>query len=264
MKKEQFTELVSGHAMDGLSLAALVVDQLTGTSIGTMVGSGIENIAEAAGGSEPARTPNPLFIAQGHDFDGFSELVRQYFVNRKLKKIGGGFLSAVGNVGSLVTQVNTTGIARHARAETKTIAHIARLKQLSSRFSQSEYLTQLCAVLLKMKELKVISRGGQLAADCIPISIASGVIGAASGIGGNIVANRYGSLVLHTSILLHWRAFQESQLSSTFGGSGPATEMVHELFGQTLRRDTPDWSTVDGYIRDPAGWAVIQDKINLI
>ncbi|MET4695809.1 hypothetical protein [Endozoicomonas lisbonensis] len=264
MKKEQFKELVSDYALDGLSLVASIVDELTNTNIGSMISDGVANISEAAGSSEPASTPNPLFISHGHIFDGQSKIVQHYFFNRKLKKIGGGIFSAVGNLGSAATQVNATGIARHARAEAKTIAHITRLKQLSSRFSQSEYLTQLCAVLLKMKTLKAISRGGQLAADCIPMSIASGVVGAASGIGGGIVANKYSSLVLQTSILLHWRAFQELQLSSTFGGSGPATQMVHELFGQTLRRGAPDWSKVDSYVRDPAGWTVIQDKINLI
>lgn len=264
MRKDEFTDLVSDHALDGLSLTALVIDQLTNTNIASMISSSVANIAEAAGDSKPASTPNPLFISQGHSFDGCSETVRHYFFSRSLKKFGGGLVSTIGTIGSIGTQVNATGIARHARAEAKTIAHITRLRQISSRFSQSEYLTQLFTVLLEMKTLKAVSRGGQLIADCIPVAIASSLVGLASGVGGSIVAKKYSSLVLQTSILLHWRAFQELQLISTFGGSGPAIQMVHELFGQTLRRGTPDWSKVDSYIHDPAGWTVIQDKINLI
>ena len=262
----KFKEAVSDHALDALGFAASVVDQLTDTNIASMVSDAIgstSDLAECRG--SPDHNPNPLFIANGHEATGnHSPNVKKYLKKRKWKKFGGSVVSFAGNVGSIATQVNTTGAARHARAEVKTVAHIARLRTISGQFKQSKYLSELCSVLLKMKAIKAGARGGALAADLIPVALASGLVGAGAAIGGAIAVKRQKNLVLQTAVQLHWRAFQELQLTAITGGNGPAMRMVRELFGQTIRRGEVDWSKADSYIKEPSGWMVIQDKLNLI
>ena len=261
-----YKEAVSDQALEALGLAASVVDQLTDTNIATIVKDTIgggKDLADCRGSAE--RNPNPLFLANGHDATGnHSPNVKKYLRHRKWKKFGGSVVSLVGNVGSIATQVNTSGAAKHARAEIKTIAHIARLNAISKQFKQSQYLTELCNVLLKMKMIKAGARGGALAADLIPVALASGLVGASAAVGGAIAVKRQKNLVLQTAIQLHWRAYQEIQLTAITGGNGPAMRMVRELFGQTIRYGEVDWTKADNYIKEPSGWMVIQDKLNLI
>jgi hypothetical protein len=259
-------EAVSDYGLDTLGLAASVVDQLTNTNFASMATDsigGVIDLADCKG--SPEHNPNPLFIANGHDALGnHSPNVKKYLRKRKWKKFGGSAVSLAGNIGSIATLVNTSGAARHARAETKTIAHIVRLNNISKQFKQSRYLTDLCNALLKMKTIKAGARGGALAADLIPVALASGLVGAGAAVGGAIAVKRQKNLVLQTALQLHWRAYQEIKLTAIAGGTGPAMRMVRELFGQTVRHGEVDWSKPDNYIKEPSGWMVIQDKLNLI
>lgn len=266
LTKKKAKEAVSNHAMDALGFAASVVDQLTDTNVASMVTDGIGgsmDLHDCKG--HPDRNPNPLFTANGHDVAGAtSPNVKKYLKKRKWKKFGGSMVSFAGNIGSIATQVNVSGAARHARAETKTIAHLVRLRDISKKFKQSDYLTGLCKVLIRMKMIKAGARGGALTADLIPVAIASGIVGTTAAVGGSIAVRAQKALVLQTALQLHWRAYQELKLTSVFGGTGPAMRMVRELFGQAIRHGEVDWTKADAYIREPAGWMVIQDKLNLV
>lgn len=265
LSKKKAKEAVSDHAMDALGFAASVVDELSGTNVASMVSDGIGSSMDLRGTKgHPDRNPNPLFIANGHDGPNDSPNVKKYLKRRKWKKFGGSLVSFAGNIGSIATQVNVSGAARHARAETKTIAHLARLNSISKKFKQSEYLTKLCNVLIRMKMIKAGARGGALAADLIPVAIASGIVGTTASVGGTIAVKTQKALVLQTALQLHWRAYQEIKLAGVFGGSGPAMDMIRELFGQAIRYGEVDWTKADAYIREPAGWMVIQDKLNLV
>ena len=78
------------------------------------------------------------------------------------------------------------------------------------------------------------------------------------------MAARHKEIAAQTALLLHWRAFQEYQLTKVFGGDGPAMRIVRELFAQAIRSGEPNYCKVDAIINEPAGWVAIKDKINLI
>ncbi|WP_299490769.1 hypothetical protein [uncultured Shewanella sp.] len=266
MNKNEFKRHLNENKMEGLAITCSVIDEICGFNWAGIANDGISSIMDVHEGRvKPERVPNPLFISHGHEAVGnHSPKVKKYLRNRRWKKIGGGLVSLGGNFGSVVTQVNTTGIARHTRASAKTLAHIARINQISKRFKQSEYLTELCAVVMLMKKIKATTRGGQLVSDCIPMALASGLIGCGASVFGGVMAAKHKAIVAQTSVLLHWRAFQELQLCKVFGGSGPAMDIVRELFAQAIRSGEPDYGKADALIKEPAGWVAIQDKINLI
>jgi hypothetical protein len=230
-------------------------------------------VAEAlweAKGHVKKYTPNPHMVQNGHAESQISgddcPKCRTYFRKRTLKKVGGSIFSSIGSIASTSTGgVNVTGAARHARAEIKTIAHMVKLKEQAKAIRSSEFLTKLMGVLMTMKGIKAMTQGASLASNLIPIPIIDQVVGAAGTVGGKVAKKKMSKAVTWASIELHWRAFQEMKISRG-QGSGPAMRMVRELFNQAFFKFP--WESgaagADQYILEPAGWMVIQDKLNLI
>lgn len=210
--------------------------------------------------------PNPHFVDNGFD-DGSYEVTKHYFNGRLMAKIGGGLTSATGSVLSVTTGANVGGAVRHGVSEATTIAHIAVLASHLKTFKQSDWLVKQCQVLLGMKSMKVGIRGTQLAGD-----IAGGVSGAICGVAAAVTSKGFlkatDRLTTETAIELHWRAKQEQALLGGIRnmgkGSGPASNMVKELLTRRgFRRITGQYKWKE-IIDEPAGWMVIQDKINLM
>ena len=210
---------------------------------------------------------NPKFTANG--YDGSSPRTRDYFKHRALKKIGGTIISALGSAGAVYTGVNTGGIARHGRAVANTVEHMARVGAEMKRMKQSLYFQNLMGVILKAKALKLVNRGGALAADCIPgVAVASAAVAAITGIPTNIVMKRLDPLITFASAELHWRAFVETRLTGALGGgNGPAMRIVHQLYVGLISEHYEKLGVgvqVGEFIKEPAGWMVIRDKMSLM
>lgn len=217
-----------------------------------------------------AYTPNPHMVQNGHAEATISgndcPKCSSYFLKRKLKKFGGSLFSSVGSIASTSTGgVNVTGALRHGRAEVKTIAHLVKLSQQAKGIKQSQFLSKLMDVLIVMKSVKAATQGAALACDLIPVPIVDQIIGGAAKVGGAVAKRKMKKAVTWASMELHWRAFQEIKISRG-QGSGPAMRMVRELFNQAFFKFP--WESgaaaADQYMLEPAGWMVIQDKLNLI
>lgn len=215
-------------------------------------------------------TPNPHLVQNGHAETEISgddcPNCASYFRKRKLKKFFGGAVSKLGSAGAAATGgVNVGGALRHGRAEVKTIAHLVKLKKQAEGIKQSQFLTKLMSVLLTMKAIKAATQGAALACDLIPVPIVDQIIGAAGSIGGAVAKRKMKKAVTWVSMELHWRAFQEIKISRG-QGSGPAMRMVRELFNQAFFAFP--WESgpagADRFMLEPAGWMVLQDKLNLI
>ncbi len=258
---------IDENLLDALAVAATVVDCITDTNYASIASDSIATLNEARGGVDKY-VPNPRFIQNGHaesDTGGAeSPNCKRYFKIRLAKKIGGGLVSVVGNVGSIWTQVNVGAAAKHASSEAKNIAHLIKLYKMSQTIKQSEYLTKLINVLMVMKGVKAATQGGSLAAALIPNAIASGAVGIATAIGGKAAVKLKGRAVTWAALELHWRAFTEMKIGR--GGTGPAQRMVRELFNQALVTLPFEAGAAgaDKYILEPSGWMVIQDKLNLV
>lgn len=217
-----------------------------------------------------AYTPNPHMVENGHAEATISgddcPKCSRYFLKRKLKKFGGSLFSSAGSIASASTGgVNVTGALRHGRAEVKTIAHLVKLCEQAKSIKQSQFLTKLMNVLITMKSVKAATQGAALACDLIPVPLVDQIVGGAGKVGGAIAKRKMKKAVTWASIELHWRAFQEAKIARG-AGTGPAMRMVRELFNQAFFKFP--WESgalaADQYIMEPAGWMVIQDKLNLI
>jgi hypothetical protein len=252
--------------IEALSSASDAVQSFLESDAGAMA----KDVGGAAKEHVSKYAPNPHMVQNGHAEMKITgddcPKCRKYFRIRTLKKVGGSIFSGVGSLASSSTGgVNVTGAARHGRAEVKTIAHLAKLHQQSKTIKQSQFLSTLIGVIMTMKAIKAANQGGALAADLIPVPIIDTLIGATVSKKSQSMAKGMKKAVEWASIELHWRSFQEMKLAGP-KGSGPAMRMVRELFNQAFFKFP--WESgalaADQYITEPAGWMVIQDKLNLI
>jgi hypothetical protein len=210
---------------------------------------------------------NPLFISHGFE-DGSNDATLRYFRWRKGKKIIGSIVSGVGSIAATYTAVNTTGIVRHGRSVANTIEHMIRFEMEAQKIPNSVFFQDLVKVMLKCKAVKLAGRTGALVGDCIPgCALASAAISGITGIAANVAMSRLnnGNLLVITACALHWRAFQEMQLQRAFGpGTGPAMRLVHQLYHGLLTENHFIGAQPHEFVREPAGWMVIHDKLTLI
>lgn len=259
---------IPSDLMDLISSASDFIDAFKDSNEGELLIAVGKALKSAKGKVE--YTPNPHMVENGHAETEISgddcPNCRTYFRKRKLKKFGGSLFSSVGSIASTSTGgVNVTGALRHGRAEVKTIAHLVKLGEQAKTIKQSQFLTKLMNVLIAMKGVKAATQGAALACDLIPIPIVDQIVGTAGKVGGAVAKRAMKKAVTWASMELHWRAFQEIKISRG-QGSGPAMRMVRELFNQAFFRFP--WESGPGgsdkYMLEPAGWMVIQDKLNLI
>jgi hypothetical protein len=213
--------------------------------------------------------PNPWFVSNGHaDDDSDISYTRTYLRNRGFKSVVGGLLGLAGSGASAVTQVDVSGIAIHANAVASTSIHLVKLKAIGARHKQSQTITEWIDVIIRMKALKAMVRGTQLAGAAIPV----GAGGMATGIGAAAVklgiTLTYTKVCAMTAADIHWRAFQEQAISGGFlgrtGQIGPASNMMYELFCRRGATRVFGQYDVDRIIREPTGWMCLNDKLMLI
>lgn len=250
---------------------AAVLDGALGTS-GAMSGAG----AGASGGGlkliydciqgrgfEPAATPNPWFVWNGHD-DNPTSYTRQYLKNRMKKGLAGSAIAVAGAGVSFVSVVDVGAIAQHGNAVGSTAAHIYKFHVIAKSYKETRTISNWLHTILVMKSLKAGIRGAGLAGACIPVpavGAVTGVLAAAAKIGAKLTMTK---VCLATAADLHWRAYQELVLTRSFGGTGPALRIMHELFQRRGATRIFGQYDVHKIIREPNGWMAVQDKLMLI
>ncbi len=271
-KGKKVKKLVNEYGMDALGVIASVAGAAMGftgaSDFGSLPGVGIGSVSAVKDlftGS--TSTPNPLFWLNGFDEED-SPLVDAYLRQRTLKKYGGAFFSIAGVAATPFTMgVNPTAISRHASSEAATLIHLYKLAALKQRFSRSDTVTGWIDLVVKMKIMKAVSQGAQLAINALPSGIAA--VGAAAAalstgtsVATKIASKTMGGTCMMTSFHLHWRAYRELKINSS--GRGPATLIIKELFSRrhyTVLGGSYDYK---GMIMEPGGWCPINDKLLLL
>ncbi|WP_028862169.1 hypothetical protein [Psychromonas aquimarina] len=257
----------------------------------------VVNIVEWAGKRKPKELPvNPLLTPIDAALYENTKTAA-YFKKRMVKKIAGDAVSFSGGVLSSATHVNTLGAARHGRSDAKTIAHLVRLKEMLKQYKSKGLAVEykLCKLIIDCKKLKIESQSAALAADCIPGNVITSSATAAAGfIHGQTLAFRLSNMeadIEKAAKILHYRAFYEmdddygiaglfgEQAANEYAAETPALDMVRELFTQIAKIEKErvlinirghklkvggEHFRADKLMREPAGWLVIVDKLNLI
>ena len=263
-------------AVQATGVGAQLVEDTTGVPVATLLSTGmtIKELMDAANEKRPVT--NPLMSAHyGFSKHGeASSATQSYLRKRSIKKIAGIGYDVVGKsvqmgldvAGFGMGGVDAFGLGKHGVSEASTIAHLVRLGILSRKVKQSTYLTGLVTDLCKVKATKAVHRGGKVAAAAIPNTIASTAVSITVSVGGAAAKAIMQDLVCRLACEIHWRAHQELLFAGRYavGGYGPACRMAQELFNHTLSSDFVPTNTVKSYMKEPAGWLVIHDKLSML
>lgn len=250
---------------------AAIIDGITELPFGGAVGNVAKIVVSLAKGSgADGLIDNPYFIGNGQGDDDPSRATRRYMKSRQRKDISGGVASVAGGIGSIWTQVDVSGIVMHGNASGSTIAHLAVLHNMAQETRRGGTVAQWLELVMKMKALKLTSRGTSFAGACIPIpavGMTTGLIAAAVTAGTKLTLSK---TCVATALELHWRAKQEQFMSgavlgaATGGSIGPASRIVWELFTKRGITRILGKYDIDAIVREPAGWNAICDKLLLI
>ncbi len=271
-KGKKVGKLMKEYGMDAVGIIAGVAGAAMGygsaDAFGGLPGVGAGTISAVKDlFTGPTSTPNPLFWLHGFDEED-SPLVDAYLRQRTLKKFGGALFSIAGVAASPFTMgVNPTAMGRHASSEAATLLHLYKLAALKKKFSQSDTVTGWIDLVVKMKIMKAVSQGAQLAINALPSSIASvgvaaTVLGTGTSIATKVATKTMGGACMTAAFHLHWRAYRELKISGS--GRGPATLIIKELFSRrhyTVLGGSYDYK---GMIKEPGGWFAIYDKLLLL
>ena len=261
-------------AIEGTSIGAQLVEDATGVPVATLLEAGMtmKDLMDAA--NDKKTVTNPYLLARRLGENGeSSKATAHYLRKRSVKKIGSiaydvagkGVQMGLDAAGFGMGGVDAMGLAKHGTAEVSTIAHLTRLTALSRKVKQSKYLQGLIFDLMKVKGAKAGYRGGKIAAAVIPNTIASTAVSVTVSIAGAGAQAMLKDLICKAACEIHWRAYQELTIGRIAGGGyGPACRMVQELFNHTYSTGWVPTDTVRNYMREPAGWMVIHDKLSLM
>lgn len=244
----------------GFGSATTNFAHLPGTA--ASLGSSIRDLFTGSSSS-----PNPLFWLHGFDEEA-SPLTDVYLRNRSFKKFGGGIYSTLGlAVSPFTAGTNPLAMSRHASSEAATLIHLYKLAALKNNFQSSDTVTAWIDLVVKMKIMKAVSQGAQIAINALPTSIAAvgataAALGAGASVASRIASKTMGGTCATTAMQLHWRAYRELKISAA--GRGPATLIIKELFSRrhyTLLGGSHDYKAM---IMETGGWSAINDKLLLL
>ena len=265
-------ELAPEIAAIGLSEGAAALEEATGFPVTLLLEAGMtmKEIMDAA--KRDALIPNPHLLLHGLG-DGPSPTVEHYQRVRRAKKIGGALYSFAGTgiqagldvVGFGMGGIDAFGLAKHGASEASTLAHLTRLGVLAKTVKQSRYLQGLVVDMIKVKTAKATVRGGKIAAAAIPNTIASNAVSIAVSLGAAGASVLLKELVNRVACEVHWRAYQELAIGRVHGGGyGPACRMAQELMNHTVSTGFVPTEKVKAFLREPAGYMVIKDKLAML
>ena len=255
-------------------IISTIFDDATGGVLGLANDTGqlLYSILKASkkGGKPPI--PNPWFVMNGHE-DRPNKYSVSYLEGRKWKSIGGSAFSIAGTLASSHTAgINVADIISHGNALTSTGIHLAKLIAIADdkKFRKSETIQGWLRIIMAMKMMKMGVRTTGLIGGVVPgASIPAGIASIVAKKGIKLSMN---NVCLTTAAAIHWRAYQEQQLSGSnrFGGVlgrnvGPASRIYWEIF--TRRTATFLFGgryEIAQLVNEPCGWLALHDKLMLI
>jgi hypothetical protein len=211
--------------------------------------------------------PNPWFVMNGHE-ERDNHVSQRYLHSRAWKSVGATALSMAGTAAEAVTVVNVGEIGNQVNAIGSTGAHMYRLNQIAKSYKGSVTISEWLTLVQKMKAAKLAIRAGSLGGSFIPIcgDCLVGNLSALAKLGIKVTMT---SACMTTAAAIHWRAFQEQQMSGGLGRGtgrkvGPASRIFWEIF--TRRGVTRLFGKydIDALVKEPAGWMALSDKLMLI
>ncbi|MBB5017125.1 hypothetical protein HNQ59_000387 [Chitinivorax tropicus] len=219
-----------------------------------------------------------------------SPCTKDYLKSRIHKQVFSGAVGTASTALSAVSVVDIAGVVNHTGALASTGAHLVKLHAIAKRYRSSKTIADWLALVIKLKAMKVGMRGIQLGSSFLGavgaglgeaggaaatgLSGASAALGGLAGIGKIGYANSLPYVVGALSMEIHWRAHQEQVLlcglKQLNGGTGPATQIIQELFTRRhLSKFAPrklgggEYNSLQ-IIREPGGWACIHDKLMML
>ncbi|MES2771390.1 MAG: hypothetical protein V4623_05335 [Pseudomonadota bacterium] len=272
----------SGRGVDKSEILWAVVDLASALSEGLIDSAGLaKSLSSMLQGSHALQglqslrahknskilIPNPWFVWNGHEEHASPE-TKHYLTQRTRSEMKSHGLGAVGKLASLGTVVDVASVVQNTNASASSLMHLNKFKALAKSHQQSQTIAGWLDVLLLMKQIKTGLRTGQLGLaiiSAIPFGGAA-AFGIASSLGANLLQRgirlKYAHVCLMTAISLHWRAFQEQAISQH--ASGPATRILNELFVRRGMTRFAGQHNVQAFIREPAGWLAVNDKLTLV
>lgn len=252
-------------------ILAMVYDDVTGSSIGAMntVCQTLYNTLKAGKATGSPVVPNPWFVVNGHE-DRDNHVSQRYLESRAWKSVGGSALSIAGLAASVGTAgINIANIGIHGNALASTGAHMVGLIAIAAdaRYKQSVTIHDWLKLVLAMKTAKAGLRAGSLVGGLVPgAALPAGIVTTVAKLGIKITMT---TACLNTAAAIHWRAYQEQQLSGglglgTGGKIGPASRIYWEIF--TRRGFTRLFGKydIDAMVKEPGGWLALHDKLMLL
>lgn len=270
--KELGEEMAPEVIAIGLGEGASAIEEATGFPVTLLLEAGltIKDIRDAS--EKGSQIPNPHLLLHGLG-DGPSPATAHYQKIRRIKKIGGALYSFTGTglqagldvAGFGMGGVDAFGLAKHGASEASTLGHLTRLGLLAKTVRQSQYLESLVLDMIKVKAAKAGVRGGRIAAAAIPNSIASNVVSITISLGAAGLQTLLKELVNRVACEVHWRAYQELVIGRIAGGGyGPACRMAQELMNHTFSSSFVPTENARAFLREPAGYLVIKDKLAML
>ena len=122
--------------------------------------------------------------------------------------------------------------------------------------------------MIKAKGSKLGVRGAGLVGASVPVPAVGLGVSIATTVAKLGIKVTLGKLIMRTSMEVHWRAYQETNLGRSAAGGGvskgpvgPASAMFYEIF--TKRGATRIFGKYDTeqLIREPGGWMALNDKL---
>lgn len=248
-----------------------VADGVTGGAFGTLntACQTLYNIVKAGDNGGAPVAPNPWFVVNGHE-DRDNTRTQRYLESRSWKSIGGSAISLAGTAASAGTAgVNVGDIVVHGNALVSTGAHMVGLIAIAAdkRYKQSVTIQDWLKLVLAMKTAKAAIRGGSLIGGIVPgASLPAGLATTVAKMGIKLTMT---SACLTTAAAIHWRAYQEQQISGglklgTGGKIGPASRIFWEIFTKRGLTRMFGKYDIDALVKEPGGWMALHDKLMLI
>lgn len=247
---------------------------------GSQIGQGVHRGYYAKRrSSDVSVKPNPWFVANGKE-DAESPATQRYLFTRGWKAAAGPVVSGAGGVGKYFgSMINVGSTVRHGSAAATTLMHLQQIHAIAKAYRKSETIARWCETIIRAKTAKATLRGTQLVGAAVPVPLAGTIANSLAAAGKLALKIGVHEMCYLAAIEIHWRAFQEQQISNfgapsaviVFGAptgreamrtAGPASRIFAEIM--TRRGVTAAFGRYDvgALIQEPAGWMALGDKLS--
>ena len=202
---------------------------------------------------------NANFTANGYDDPSPETLYyfkKQWWISRASFTAG-----AAGKVSSwFLGGWNVSDLAQQGSGARNAYLNLGVFRSMVGQIPRGGSLAQRLDMVIRMKQIKLASRGAGLASGFVPYG---SVVGAVGNIAKGSLVEYWDKDLIAFAAGIHWRAFTENRIGRG-QATGPSGRIVHQLFNDyttvgALAAESRD--TIDRIIAEPKGWLVILDKV---